>query len=337
MKELISVILLTSLSIYSVTFSPLAVSISWALADTETSDTPLMSADMPIDIKKEVTEQNTPSSELVQPAPADETISEPVVQVIPAIPAPSVFGLKGCRQTQSEDSHQTEKGGHSYALDLACVRGVSYDVPAPFFKDFYVIEKIDFEARLGNYLILKHWDERYVYGHTQTSRKEGDRVNAWDIIGQSNNSGHSFGVHSHVEKWLWKQNTTFDGKKINEYSQKLCDQRQWNFCKEINHIVESNEKVDLDKLAKAVARAETGGCKKWSWLSHNNCFGIMTWDDNGKRSFKRYASTEESFADFKRIWWSYYKVFPTLSLAKKWTGSDNAERWLGHVTQFYNS
>lgn len=228
MKELISVILLTSLSIYSVTFSPLAVSISWALASTETHEEEYLSVDIPIDIKTEPTEQNTPSSELVQPAQADETISEPAV---PAIPAPEVFGLKGCRQTQSEDSHQTEKGGHSYALDLACVRGVSYDVPAPFFKDFYVIEKIDFEARLGNYLILKHWDERYVYGHTQTSRKEGDRVNAWDIIGQSNNSGHSFGVHTHFEYWnKYINQTTIWDTRNNPYSRNLCTQRGWKFC-----------------------------------------------------------------------------------------------------------
>ena len=231
MKELISVILLTSLSIYSVTFSPLAVSISWALADTETSDTPLMSADMPIDIKKEVTEQNTLISEPVKPAQADETISEPVVQAIPVIPAPSVFGLKGCRQTQSEDSHQTEKGGHSYALDLACVRGVSYDVPAPQFKDFYVIEKVSFGDKLGNYLILKHGDERYVYGHTQTSRKEGDRVNAWDIIGQSNNSGHSLGVHTHFEYWnKYINQTTIWDTRNNPYSRNLCTQRGWKFC-----------------------------------------------------------------------------------------------------------
>jgi len=228
MKELIAVTLLIGISFYSVVLIPPSISLSTTMADTVTNETPLLAPDIPLEVKSEVTEQNTPIVETLPPPKEEKTVSEPVV---PTIPAPAVFGLKDCRQTQSEDSHQTEKGGHSYALDIACVRGVSYDVPAPHFKDFYVIEKVSFGDKLGNYLILKHGDERYVYGHTQTSRKEGERVKAGDIIGQSNNSGHSLGVHTHFEYWKnYINQTTIWDTRNNPYSRNLCTQRGWKFC-----------------------------------------------------------------------------------------------------------
>jgi len=96
---------------------------------------------------------------------------------------------------------------------------------------------------------------------------------------------------------------------------------------------------DLDKLAHAVALAETGGCTTGSAVSKNNCFGIMQWDSAGNRSLKAYASHEESFADFKRIWSSFYGEYPTDSngLALKWTGNAaEASVWLGNVNAAYS-
>lgn len=92
---------------------------------------------------------------------------------------------------------------------------------------------------------------------------------------------------------------------------------------------------DLDKLAKAVARHETGGCTLGSGRTHNNAFGIMQWK-NGKRSFKRYETCEQSYEDFKRIWTAYYGRFPDLALAKKYSGNDRPNQWLSNVTAFYN-
>lgn len=94
--------------------------------------------------------------------------------------------------------------------------------------------------------------------------------------------------------------------------------------------------VDLDKLAKAVAVAETGGCALGSGKTHHNAYGIMVWP-NGHRQFKRYSTCAESVKDFKRIWSTYYKRFPDLHLAEKWTGHDRASLWLAHVTASYNS
>jgi hypothetical protein len=92
--------------------------------------------------------------------------------------------------------------------------------------------------------------------------------------------------------------------------------------------------LDLDRLAYAVAIAETGGCKKGSAISHNNCFGIITWK-YGKRRFKYYSNKEESYKDFKRIWSKYYKVYPTIKEAVKWTGNDRASIWLNNVSKYY--
>lgn len=140
------------------------------------------------------------------------------------------FGLPACRITQTEDSHHTPEGWNSFALDYACVQGVSYDVRAPDFKKEYIVAYIGHDARLWDYIVLRHGEERWVFGHTQTTRKPGQRIEPGDIIGQSNDSGHSKGIHTHAEYWKWSKNMTFDGKRTNEHSQKLCTQRDWKFC-----------------------------------------------------------------------------------------------------------
>ena len=61
----------------------------------------------------------------------------------------------------------------------------------------------------------------------------------------------------------------------------------------------------------------------------------MQWDKKGNRSFKRYKTKADSYADFKRIWGAYYKTFPNLALAKKYSGNDRAQIWLNNVTKFY--
>jgi len=100
----------------------------------------------------------------------------------------------------------------------------------------------------------------------------------------------------------------------------------------------SGQGLNIDKLAKAVARHETADCTIGS-AKYNNCFGIMQWDKAGNRSFKRYATKEDSYADFKRIWMNpkgwYQGKFPTPFLANKYSGNDRADAWLRNVTKFY--
>ena len=88
--------------------------------------------------------------------------------------------------------------------------------------------------------------------------------------------------------------------------------------------------VDLAKLAHAVAIAETSD--KGMILAKNNYHGI-TKKGGGFRSF---ASKEESYLAFQRLWITKYgDHFPTLSDAKKYSGSEGTH-WLATVTVAYN-
>lgn len=90
------------------------------------------------------------------------------------------------------------------------------------------------------------------------------------------------------------------------------------------------EIYDIDKLAHAIAIAETGDCTKGVGPAHNNPVGIRR---NGR--FEKYNSCEEGLEDFKRVWSKNYGRFPTLSDAKRWTGNDSPITWLNNVTNSY--
>lgn len=100
--------------------------------------------------------------------------------------------------------------------------------------------------------------------------------------------------------------------------------------------ISSSESYDIDKLAEAVAIAETSGCNRGSGVSHNNCFGVMHWP-NGVRTLKTYSTKQESYDDFKRIWSSFYGRFPDEALARKWTGNDSPDTWLRNVKIAYSN
>lgn len=103
---------------------------------------------------------------------------------------------------------------------------------------------------------------------------------------------------------------------------------------------EHKDALDLDKLAYAVAMAETHDCTKGYGATHNNCFGIKNANtapcDWPKMVMCRYNDPSESYEAFKKIWWKWYKKFPDRSLAVRWTGNDRADSWLEHVTHYYN-
>ena len=94
--------------------------------------------------------------------------------------------------------------------------------------------------------------------------------------------------------------------------------------------------VDLDRLAHAVAIAETGNCTRGIGATMNNCFGIKY---HGK--FKKFSSPQKSYAEFKYIWKKSYGKFPDHALAWKWVcGADApscpaATEWLTNVEQNY--
>ena len=100
-----------------------------------------------------------------------------------------------------------------------------------------------------------------------------------------------------------------------------------------NFLSDGNN-LDLDKLSKSVAVAETSGCKDGTAIKRKNCHGIMTWK-TGKRQPAYFASYEESHAAFKKIWSKSYKVYPTKELAIKYSGSDKSCTWLSTVDIVY--
>ena len=91
---------------------------------------------------------------------------------------------------------------------------------------------------------------------------------------------------------------------------------------------------DVHKLVRAIGLHETKGCTIGSGATHNNPGGVMTWH-RGFREFKYYNSCDEGYNDMARIWSTYYKAFPNLALAKKYSGNDRPDAWLSNVTHFY--
>ena len=49
-----------------------------------------------------------------------------------------------------------------------------------------------------------------------------------------------------------------------------------------------------------------------------------------------YEKPEDSYVAFKKVWSTWYKTFPNRKMATRWTGADNADRWLSHVSLYYN-
>lgn len=105
--------------------------------------------------------------------------------------------------------------------------------------------------------------------------------------------------------------------------------------------VKIDTSFDINKLAKAVAIAETGNCTKGYGKTHNNCHGIKSgntykcpWTPKGKMC--RFKDREESFTAFKVIWQRWYKTLPTHTQAVRWTGADSSANWRRHVLHFYN-
>ena len=94
----------------------------------------------------------------------------------------------------------------------------------------------------------------------------------------------------------------------------------------------ASAKVDLDKLSRAVAVAETGNCTAGVGKSKNNCHGIR-----GKKGFLVFKSPAASHAHFKAMWLRVYgDRFPTPADAKTYVGTSGAAGWLKTVTAVYN-
>lgn len=97
-------------------------------------------------------------------------------------------------------------------------------------------------------------------------------------------------------------------------------------------VVHAAEPFDIDKLAHAVAVAETSNCTKGVGKSKNNCHGI-----NACKGYCIYSSTTDSFTAFKSIWLRKYGArFPTWNDALKYTNGNDTKHWMYNVTRIYN-
>jgi len=99
--------------------------------------------------------------------------------------------------------------------------------------------------------------------------------------------------------------------------------------------------IDLSKLAKAVARHETGNCTAGYGKLYNNCHGIKSGRTApcprvGKNNMCIYSNPSQSYEAFKKIWPKVYgDRLPTLADAQTYSGRDKARAWLKNVTTFY--
>jgi len=119
-----------------------------------------------------------------------------------------------------------------YATDIACSKWKSFKVFSPIYFWEYKVDKIWYDKRLWNYLVLKHWEYKFVYAHTVATVKAGDRLKELKEIWYTDKSWISENYHLHFEIWKWNDNISFksliDWKVVtNPLSSKLQEQRWW--------------------------------------------------------------------------------------------------------------
>lgn len=111
----------------------------------------------------------------------------------------------------------------------------------------------------------------------------------------------------------------------------LCESGTMEYCD-----LPQAKNVDLQRLAYAVAVAETSNCSKGTGVSKNNCHGIMECN-RSSCSAKTFANTTQSFIAFQKLWLrAYGDRFPTLADAKRYSGGEG-DTWLHRVRSAYRS
>jgi murein DD-endopeptidase MepM/ murein hydrolase activator NlpD len=186
----------------------------------------------------------------------------------------SNFFLDGCRVTQWEDWHSSKEWGHSYAVDVACTPWVPFDVKSPNYKPYYVLAYIGEDKRLWNYVVLRHGDERWIFGHTKASRGIWEKILPNETIGKTDESGHTTWIHVHLEYWHKYINRSLVWEKENNaYSRNLCDQREWKFCDVYN-----DSKVASIPQKKNQVLAKSTGKEKYYFTHYD--LGVVGQNDS---------------------------------------------------------
>lgn len=105
------------------------------------------------------------------------------------------------RITQTEDEHVKQWNGSMYAIDLTTESGDAY-FPASY-QEYFIVH-IGYDSRIGNYIIIRNWKERWVYWHTVTSRSAWDYIKTSiknTVLWQYNSSWFATARHVHIERW----------------------------------------------------------------------------------------------------------------------------------------
>ena len=118
-----------------------------------------------------------------------------------------VLNIDWCRMTQDDDDHMIKWKGSMYAVDISC--GEAIKIYTPKDKEFYRVKTNSYNDKIGDYIILKHWDLEYVFWHTKSDLKKWEKVLAGQEIWVTNKSWMSTGYHLHFELWKYWYNISY--------------------------------------------------------------------------------------------------------------------------------
>lgn len=236
------------------------------------------------------------------------------------------FYLSWCRVTQDSIEHIQEKRWWMYATDIACVKGVPFDVRAPKISDSYVVTRIGVDNLLGNYIAIGWWEYEIVFWHTKTKLAVWDMVLEWAIIWNTDVSWVSTAVHVHIELWKGNTNMRFDFETVNDKSEPLLRYRNrlddWWFYFTHYHLWDVNQNDDapcnwasgknLCKLLKQWYQsiAFTSDKRKAYWLSFWDKVSLECKDSKASGTYyvedemnKRYRQNNCFLKDWHCIKW----------------------------------
>lgn len=277
--------------------------------------------------------------------------------------------IQNCRITQDDVTHISN--GSMYWWDIACTRGEAVRISSPLYFDRYVVDLKWYDSRLWDYIVLKHGEYRFVFGHTKSDLKVWDRIDSGVYIWNTTVSGISSGQHLHLE--LWKRWSNIKLSHLDwlpiEYSYRspeLLTQRGWSFWDEYKEDVkEISKPKDLSTLQQylyntcmnyewaweyshwlhdgtnwercyLIGSAQAAYETRWwtlsVWVTHNNIYGF-------RKSWWMYFDTKEESIDW--FVWRYYTYDKTKNIStivKHFTATqEHWNNYIQYVTNYFNT
>ena len=250
------------------------------------------------------------------------------------------------RITQTEEKHIQQGNGSMYAIDI-----VSSDWNAyfPASHKEYIITHIGFDERIGDYVIIRNGTERWVYGHTITSRSKGVLINVekdGSILGQSNLSGISTALHSHIELWRCPEkeykmkdcNNVSNTGEVAPRNKELKEQRGWKEDESDRRTEKVSDNIRvigcLNEKDMTIHEPNKGNCflgNGWRWKNimippqkDLDMFKKIFWEDykyrlaiaNFEGSFREDAGNASAYGYLQTL--RSYKIPPDITSQLNW-------------------